>query len=68
MITGCTVNYELEIKEDLSLIEQITILNNESYFDKEGEVQSRYKYLVDLGMKENNYFSYNYLEKNNLYG
>ena len=67
ILTGCTVNYELEINEDLSLKEEITILTDESYFNKEGEEQ-RYQYIVDLGMKEEGYNNYNYLKKDGLYG
>lgn len=68
ILTGCTVNYELEIKDDLTLKEEFKVLNNESYFNKEGEAEDRYKYIVDLGMKQTNYNDYDYLKENDLYG
>lgn len=68
LLAGCTVNYELQINENLSLEEKITVLNNEAYFNKEGEAETRYKYIVDLGMNEKGYNNYEYLKRDDLYG
>lgn len=68
LITGCTMNYELEIKEDLSVEENATILNVETYYDIIGDIDFSYKHTVDMGMKSSGYTDYQYLKKDNLYG
>ena len=70
LLSGCTVNYELEIFEDLSLKESITVLDYASYFNRSGDVLTQYKKIVDIGMNEKNIYNYEYIEKKdkNLYG
>ena len=68
LLTGCTLNYDLEIKEDLTVIENIKVLDNSSYFDKDGKVEDTYKKIVDIAMHEKGYLKYDYLKENNSYG
>lgn len=68
LLSGCTVNYELTVSEDLSVTENFSILNDASYYDMLGDVNSVYKQVVDLGMKETNYVTYEYVNQNDLYG
>ena len=68
ILTGCTINYELNINEDLTVTENIKELTDESYFNKTGNVESTYKNIVDIGMQEAGYLRYDYLKENDRYG
>ena len=68
LITGCTINYELDINDDLSVTENIKVLEDASYFNREASADDTYKKIVDIGMNENGYLRYDYIKENNLYG
>lgn len=68
LLSGCSVNYELTLSEDLSITEEFSILNDASYYSMIGEVDKVYKTVIDSAMKDTNYINYNYIEENNLYG
>ena len=68
LITGCTINYELDINDDLSVTENIKVLEDASYFNREASADDTYKKIVDIGMSENGYLRYDYIKENNLYG
>lgn len=70
MLSGCTVNYDLEINSDLTVEESIVVLNHASYFEVVGSVKDVYKNTVDLGMHNTNYITYDYISNsaNDLYG
>lgn len=68
LLTGCTVQYELQINPDLTVTENFEILNDTSYYDMLGNIETAYKYVVDIGMNEDGYTNYEYLKRNDLYG
>lgn len=70
LLSGCTVNYDLEINSDLTIEETVVVLNHASYFEILGSVEDVYKNTVDLGMKNTNYITYTYINnsENDLYG
>ncbi|MDD3187146.1 MAG: hypothetical protein PHD02_01580 [Bacilli bacterium] len=67
LLSGCTINYQLEINDDLTVTETFKILNDSSYFAILGDVQDVYKTSVDKGMFDKGY-KYSYYDENYLYG